>query len=380
MHRLRWTYLWVLPVFFIITGHILFAMQTDLAEIDKVRAFLDGLVQTVARWSSFLHFSLTEVFVVVTVPILFILFFILVFKVLFYCQNRKRMIMSWLKRLTVSVIFMYMFFMLMHGYNYFRLPISDHMGFLVQNVEIDALEYTLGVLIPHTNVLREQVKEDETGVFQMRRSTRMMLNDAYKGFERIGPKVPILSGAPIRPKAVRLSAYWSYTGIGGMYFPFFAEANVNSHMPHAPILLTALHEIAHVRGFAREDEANFIAFLTGIHHPDRDFVYAAMLHATAWCLDALEQHTENEDVDKIMGLKSDAVRRDLEAHTAYWQSFDGPIRNAARRANDLFLKANQQQDGIKSYGRAVDLIVSWLAHHEQQYGQEAFVHIISYAS
>jgi len=47
----------------------------------------------------------------------------------------------------------------------------------------------------------------------------------------------------------------SYLGIGGVYFPFTGEANVNISMPHTSIPFTACHEMAHQIGFAREDEA-----------------------------------------------------------------------------------------------------------------------------
>jgi len=63
----------------------------------------------------------------------------------------------------------------------------------------------------------------------------------------------------------------SYLGIGGVYFPFTGEANVNISMPHTSIPFTACHEMAHQIGFAREDEANFIAYIACKNHPSPDF-------------------------------------------------------------------------------------------------------------
>ena len=71
----------------------------------------------------------------------------------------------------------------------------------------------------------------------------------------------------------------SYTNITGIYSPFTAEANVNVSVPKSTLLFTTMHEMAHQRGFASENEANFIAYLTCIAHPDVDFQYSGYLNA-----------------------------------------------------------------------------------------------------
>jgi len=43
-------------------------------------------------------------------------------------------------------------------------------------------------------------------------------------------------------------------------FPFTFEANVNVDIPPYQIPSTMLHELSHLRGFMREDEANFISY------------------------------------------------------------------------------------------------------------------------
>jgi len=62
-------------------------------------------------------------------------------------------------------------------------------------------------------------------------------------------------------------------------FPFTGEANVNISMPHTSIPFTACHEMAHQIGFAREDEANFIAYIACKNHPSPDFQYSGILSA-----------------------------------------------------------------------------------------------------
>ena len=92
------------------------------------------------------------------------------------------------------------------------------------------------------------------------------LRTAYKGYEAISEVYPVLSITPRNAKGVIASHLWSYTWITGMYFPFYVEANVNTDAPQMSLPNTILHELAHTIGIAREDEANFAAFIAGIHH------------------------------------------------------------------------------------------------------------------
>ena len=46
----------------------------------------------------------------------------------------------------------------------------------------------------------------------------------------------------------------------------------------------------------------------------------------------------------------------------YWQQFESPVSEASQQVNNTFLQANMQQDGVKSYGRMVDLLIGlWRA-------------------
>ena len=53
----------------------------------------------------------------------------------------------------------------------------------------------------------------------------------------------------------------SYLDFTGFFFPFTAEANVNTDFPGALFASTIAHELSHQRGVAREQEANFTAVL-----------------------------------------------------------------------------------------------------------------------
>ena len=58
------------------------------------------------------------------------------------------------------------------------------------------------------------------------------------------------------------------------------------------------------------------------------------------------------------GLCEQAVR-DLKDHNAYWDQYRGTVSEVSDKLNDTYLKANAQEDGVKSYGRMVDLLLAW---------------------
>src|SRR5207248_11260701 len=83
------------------------------------------------------------------------------------------------------------------------------------------------------------------------------LDEAYRA-------EPLLEGAAapaVPPKPVYFSGLMSRLGISGVYSPFTGEPNYNALQPDFDLPFAVAHEMAHQRGFAREDEANFIAFL-----------------------------------------------------------------------------------------------------------------------
>ena len=59
---------------------------------------------------------------------------------------------------------------------------------------------------------------------------------------------------------------------------------------------------------------------------------------------------------------------DLAYNNAFWDHFDGKVAEASTRVNDTYLKMQSQTDGVKSYGRMVDLM---LAYYREQLSPQA---------
>ena len=255
----------------------------------------------------------------------------------------------------------YLAFMLLHGLNYDRLPVGQSFALPVRERASGELKETSTWLVEQTNRLRSLTQEDEHGIFRLSQGVAETLQSVAADYTAAAADYPLLAGPEIRPKGVLLSHYWSYTGITGVYMPFFVESNVNIDVPEHTIPETALHEIAHTRGFAREDEAGFLAFLVGLYSENPDHAYSVLLGATLHSLNAL-YGADPEAYQLVAADLSDAVRRDLQAAGAYWKQFEGPVQEASTQINNAYLQANLQADGVRSYG-ADGPICCWPGMH-----------------
>ncbi len=260
-------------------------------------------------------------------------------------------------RLALVLAVVYLAFNLMWGLNYSRLTFAEISGLRVEPASVEELTELALYLKGRANQLRLLVAEDHRGVMTLNGSIRELFGRAHLGFKQASKVYPELGGHYGRPKGVILSHYWSYTGIGGMYFPFTAEANVNINMPHFLIPFTTTHEMAHQRGFAREDEANYIAYVTSTLHPDVDFQYSGTLQALNYTMSALRRYDAERWAEVREGY-SEGVLRDMQAWREHRIRYDGSVRQVSTSINDTYLMANRQTDGVHSYGRMVDLMLA----------------------
>ena len=245
------------------------------------------------------------------------------------------------------------------GINYYRYPFSYYAELTVEPSDAETL-YALCIdLAKQANTLRNQLKtEDENGVYELPFSTKELAEQAKEAYEQLAEQYPILAGNYPAPKSVWLSKYMSYTRLTGIYTCWTMEANVNIDIPEYSIGSTMTHELAHLRGFIREDEANYLAYLACMASNSPDLQYSGTMLALILSGNAL--YRKNPDL--YAGLRatySDGIVRDMVANSAYWEKYqETVIGETASKANDAYLKANNQTDGVESYGRMVDLLLA----------------------
>jgi hypothetical protein len=350
-------YLWFLPGLAAFAAQRLLAGHPQLTETVISRGLFRWLSIPIATVTSLVPFSLTEALLVIGIPLLLVLLIIWLINLARKPDKLSRT-GRLLCRLAWTASFLYLAFMLLHGLNYARQPVAVSFDLPVRERSATELEEAAAWLVEQTNVLRADRLEDEKGVFKLGDGVGETLRTAVDAYEAASVQYPLMSGAHSRPKGVLLSHPWSYTGIAGMYFPFLVESNVNIDMPEHVIPATTLHEIAHTRGFAREDEAGFIAFLAGIADSRPDIAYSVTVDAALRAMNAL-YGVDKEAWERVARNLSEAAWRDIAANGEYWKQFEGPVRETSNQINNAYLEANLQEDGVRSYGRMLDLVLAW---------------------
>lgn len=247
------------------------------------------------------------------------------------------------------------------GVNYYRYTFGELSGLEVRESSKEELAGLCRWLAERAGEVRRQITEvDEEGVMRLSfDSFKDMTKEAKKTYKALGAEYEEFDYPCWNSKPVMFSHFMSYTQIVGVYCVFTMETNINVDVPDYSIPSTVMHELSHSFGFMREDEANFISFLACMKSESLDFQYSGYMHALINAGNKLAE-TDINMYYEISRTYDPGVRRDLNANSEYWDQFeDTVIEEVSNVVNDTYLKVNNQTDGVKSYGRMVDLLLAW---------------------
>ena len=308
--------------------------------------------------TSLVPFSLAEILIVLLI-ILVIVY--LVFYIIKLMKDKSDRTVNGFKFLINPICFacvLYFAFAVTCGINYYRYPFAQTCGLKVEASSKMELVGLCNELADGVNTLRKGVKTDKDSVMKLNQDNiYATAKEAQATFNQISADYPLLRAGYGQPKPVFGSRLMSYCDTTGIFIPFTFEANVNVDVPDYSIPATMCHELSHLRGYMREDEANFIGYLVCEKSSDVDFRYSGEMSAFIYASNALNS-TDSTAASAVYSKLSDGVRLDLENNSVYWKQFEGPVAKAADAVNDKYLKANRQEDGVKSYGRMVDLLLA----------------------
>lgn len=248
------------------------------------------------------------------------------------------------------------------GINYYRDEFSKVSGLTVEESTAEDLEGLCRRLLAEVNEAAADLQRDAKGFCVLDFDAEQEAREAMK---KLGEQFPALDGYYPRPKKILTSAALSYQKLAGVYSAFTIEANYNRDMPDYEKPSTMCHELSHLRGFMREDEANYIAYLACMGSENAAFRYSGSMMAFVYATNAL--YPENEEAYwEIRESLREEVKAEWGAAGKWWAQFDGPVAEAYDKGADTFLKANGQTDGTKSYGRMVDLLLADYRKQQRQ--------------
>jgi hypothetical protein len=262
--------------------------------------------------------------------------------------RRLRPLMDALGYLCVSAAAIYLAFLFLWGFNYRRLPMTERLAVSAVAPEPAAvvalgLEAVAQMNRLHADAHRIGWTGDEwrtaslTAAFAM---TQRALSDA-----------PL--ARPGRLKWTMFGSYFRWASVDGMVDPFALEVLANPDLLPWERPFVAAHEWAHLAGYAHEAEANFVGWLACVRG-DGPAQYSGWLYLY-W---QLATELGAPDRVRLAEALGPGPRRDVEAIVERLRRGQFPLlRNVSWRVYDQYLRANRVDEGVRSYGEVVNLIL-----------------------
>lgn len=262
---------------------------------------------------------------------------------------------------------------------------EKYFGEDTQEYDLEDLALLYNEVAEQCNELCTQVERDENGTIVYSGSVlangRMadMQDKAIEIMQQLGERYPQLDGYYPRPKALLSSDFMCQQYMQGYYFPFSMEANYNDVMYVMNKPSTMCHELAHLRGYIYEDEANFISYLACIQSDDIYFQYSGYLSVLNYLINDLydaqlsnpELFAQVAERTGLQGIYSIVAQDNTFVTQEEWDRINGKAlidTETVDKASDAFvdttLKVNGVSDGKISYSRVVRLMLQYREFEE----------------
>ena len=316
-----------------------------------VSPFVRGFLATLTGW---IPFSLAE-FLLLMVP--FIVIAIVVFGLKRYSSSWRDVLIFSLTILSVAA---YVFSTFTLGFvpAYRGSRLDKKLGLDKQPVSAEELRDTTYAVLEELTAIESEIGFKSDGFSVMPYSYEELNDKLMDAYDVACEKYDFIPKLHSRVKRVMLSEPMTYTHISGVYTFFTGEANINTNFPDYTLPYTAAHELAHQRGIAREDEANFVAFLVCKESDDVYIRYSAYLNMYEYLRNALYAANPDYYTETYYSVPVNC-RKEMTAYSKFFDKYrENVIEEVSETVNDTFLTINGTE-GTRSYGMVVDLAVAY---------------------
>jgi hypothetical protein len=251
-------------------------------------------------------------------------------------------------RLATAAAIVYLAFLALWGFNYRRVPMAQRLVLERDTPAADAV-LTLGLdAARRLNTLRADAHRSGW-INEPWRDQSMQR--AFAEVQDLLADAP--DAVPGRLKWSLYGLYFRWSGVDGMVDPFALEVIRNPDLLPWELPFVAAHEWAHLAGYADESEANFVAWLVCLRAGP-----AAEYSAWMFLYWQISSEVGQADRERLAKTIAEGPRRDIAAVAARLTAGQLPmLRDASWRVYDQYLRANRVEEGIRSYGLVVTLIL-----------------------
>ncbi|MBL7742119.1 MAG: DUF3810 domain-containing protein [Chitinophagaceae bacterium] len=281
-------------------------------------------------------------------------------KLLFQRKLTRRYFASGLQQAIFFFLFVYVFFNLLWGLNYNRLGIAAQLNLQVK-------KYTLADLDTLTTAIQVKLNHYADAANEEQRDSLNRKKRLFKESDRAyAYAVNEFSFLRYETKSIKPSLFsylGNYLGFQGYYNPFSGESQVNTTIPRFLEPFVTTHEIAHQLGYAKENEANFVAFLACRSFPSNGFKYSMYFDMYNYAIGEVRRRDTAlaKNFHQKLHLQ---VANDINEYRDFYRRYRNPIEPIITWGYSHYLKANNQPAGKETYNE----VVAWLIAYYKKFG------------
>ena len=324
---------------------------------DFFATYIAGFIRMVlAKISGVYRFSLAEI-LILSMPIIFIC---IIVTVIVWCKRDRADKLNRFFAMSFALVSLfYSTFVFTYGMGYRGYTLDQKLDLTKTEIDVAELTALTELMIEMTNEAAKEVEfhyGDASIMPYDLETVNEKLNDAYAVFAE---DHDFIFNFRSRVKPMLLEKGMSYIHMLGMYTYYTGEANINTDFPDYTVPYTVAHEMAHQRGIAREDEANFMAFLVCLSSEDAYIRYSAYLNMYEYVSGALYR-ADKDAYSKCNRKLCQEVQYEMRSYNVFFDKYrESSAANVSDALNDAFLKGNGQSAGTASYGLVVDLAAAF---------------------
>ena len=299
-------------------------------------------------------FSLAE-FIIILLPL--IIFLAVRYGLIHYSDSWRDVGIYCISVCTIAAM-VFSYFTLSFAAGYRGSSLADKLDFDEVDINKDTLYDTAIYLSEMAAAEIDEIGFGEDDFSVMPYNYNELNKKLLEAYDKACEKYTFIQKLHSKVKPVMLSGLMSYTHITGVYTFFTGEANINVAFPDYTIPFTAAHELAHQRGIAKEDEANFVAFLVCTESDDPYIRYSGYLYVYSYVASALYATDYELYKSVYFSLPAD-IRAEKIAYSKFFDKYrDSVASNVSEAVNNTFLTI-QGTAGTISYNMVTDLAVRY---------------------
>ena len=359
--RLMKSWSWVL----LIVATILIkwvSLYPDWVERNYTYGIYPGISKLQRLLFGWIPFSIGDLFYAFLILVIFFRTFRF-FKLLFQRRLTRKYFASALQQIIFFFLFVYVFFNLLWALNYNRTGIASQL-------KLEVKKYSLADLDTVTSAVQIKLNEYAALVTEEQRDSlnkkRRLFKESHRAYQYAAKQFSFLKYQPFSVKPSLFSYIGNYLGFQGYYNPFSGEAQVNTTVPRFIEPYVTAHEIAHQLGYAKENEANFVAFLACRSFPSAAFKYSLYFDIYNYAIGEVRRRDTALAKNYQQKLHPQVVS-DIKEFRDFYRRYKNPIEPIVMWGYGHYLKANNQPAGKQTYNE----VVAWLIAYYKKFGIEA---------